>query len=54
MTEAPLGARIVIISPRSSSSTDTATSPLDLACDPEDVCWVDVSSDQLGSLFSLE
>jgi uncharacterized protein (DUF58 family) len=51
--EAPAGARLVIISPRS-PDRGSPEQPLDLACDSDDFCWIDVSSDQLQSLFSLE
>jgi uncharacterized protein (DUF58 family) len=52
--EAPIGARFVIISPRSAEHGPAAGGPLDLSCDPEDFCWIDVSSKRLGELFTLD
>jgi uncharacterized protein (DUF58 family) len=54
VAEAPLGARVVIISPRPVSSPADAEGAIDLAADPENFCWIDASSDQLGTLFSLD
>lgn len=51
---APSGARLVIISPRDPGLAGTAADPIDLPLDPEDLCWIDVSSSRLESLFSLE
>ena len=54
VAEAPLGARLVIISSRPGSSPVGAEDAIDLAADPDNFCWIDASSDQLASLFSLE
>lgn len=54
VSEAPLGARLVVISPRPADAAAAEGHPLELACEAADLCWIDVSSDQLGTLFSLE
>jgi uncharacterized protein (DUF58 family) len=54
VAEAPLGVRLVIISPRPASSPGDAEGAIDLAADPDNFCWIDASSDRLGTLFSLE
>jgi uncharacterized protein (DUF58 family) len=54
ITEAPFGARLVIISPRPASAFGQGGETIDLAADPENFCWIDASSEQLPSLFQLE
>jgi len=51
---APHGARIVVISPRAPDHPLLAQSQAELPIDPDDVAWIDTSSDQLESLFSLQ
>jgi uncharacterized protein (DUF58 family) len=50
---APVGGRIVVISPRGPTEASLTNLDIDLALDPEDLAWVDVSGKQLESLFVL-
>jgi hypothetical protein len=50
---APTGSRIVVISPRGPADASLTNPDIDLAFDPEDVAWIDVSGKQLESLFLL-
>jgi uncharacterized protein (DUF58 family) len=51
---APRGSRLVVISPRSSTDPSLSESTLEIDIDPDDLAWIDVSSEQLASLFTLE
>lgn len=51
---APRGSRLVIISPRSPTDPSLSESILEIDIDPDDLAWIDVSSEQLASLFTLE
>lgn len=51
--EAPTGAHIAVISPRSADDPSLANTSADLPLDAEDVAWIDVSSQHLSSLFML-
>lgn len=52
--EAPAGAKIVVISSRTADSASPASEPLDLPVDPENFGWIDVSSEALPMLFTLD
>jgi uncharacterized protein (DUF58 family) len=51
--EAPTGARVVVISSRSTDEPSLAAASAELSLDAEDVAWIDVSSQHLASLFML-
>jgi uncharacterized protein (DUF58 family) len=51
---APRGARLIVISPRAADAPSLAESTADLPLDPEDLAWIDTSSEQLPGLFVLE
>jgi hypothetical protein len=50
---APRGARLIVISPRPMDDPSLAGSSAELPIDPEDVAWIDTSSEQLAALFTL-
>jgi hypothetical protein len=50
---APRGARLIVVSPRASDASSLAGSETELPLDPEDLIWIDTSSEQLEMLFSL-
>jgi uncharacterized protein (DUF58 family) len=51
---APRGSRLVIISPRSPTDPSLSESSVESNIDPDDLVWIDVSSDQLSSLYKIE
>ncbi|HEX5104878.1 MAG TPA: DUF58 domain-containing protein [Pirellulaceae bacterium] len=51
--EAPYGTRLLVISPRSAEAAGKSSGSLELPYAPEDLSWIDVSSDQLDSLYVL-
>lgn len=51
---APHGARLAVISPRSASDPTFAANPIEIDIDPDDLAWIDVSSDDLPTIFTLE
>ncbi|HEY2412504.1 MAG TPA: DUF58 domain-containing protein [Pirellulaceae bacterium] len=51
---APRGSRLVIISPRSPTDPSLSESTMEIDIDPDDLAWIDVGSEQLASLFTLE
>jgi uncharacterized protein (DUF58 family) len=50
---APRGARLIVVSSRASDASSLAGSETELPLDPEDLIWIDTSSEQLETLFSL-
>jgi uncharacterized protein (DUF58 family) len=50
---APRGARMIVISPRPADDPSLTHNPADLPIEPEDLVWIDTSSDELQSLFCL-
>jgi len=48
------GSRIVVISSRSATDPSFSESTLETDIDPDDLAWIDVSSEQLASLFTFE
>jgi hypothetical protein len=51
--ELPVGARVVVISSRPADDNSLTAGSTDLPLDADDVAWIDVSSQQLPSLFML-
>lgn len=51
---APRGARLTVVSPRSASDPSFATSATEIDIDPDDLAWIDVSSNELPNLFALQ
>ena len=51
---APHGAQLVIISSRAPSDPSFVASSDELSFDPDDLAWIDASSEQLSSLFTLD
>jgi hypothetical protein len=51
---APRGSRLVVVSPRSATDLSLSETILEIDIDPDDLAWIDVSSEQLASLFTLE
>ena len=50
---APRGSRLIVVSSRPADHPSLADSTADLPIDPDDLAWIDTSSDQLDALFSL-
>lgn len=51
---APRGARLVVISSRAANDPSLAGGEAELPIEPDELTWIDVSSDELPSLFVLE
>jgi len=51
---APRGARLIVISSRPADDPSLAGSSAELPIEPDDLAWIDTSSDELASLFVLE
>jgi uncharacterized protein (DUF58 family) len=51
---APRGARMIVISSRSSNDPSLAESSADLSMDPDDLVWIDTASNAVEALFSLD
>ncbi len=50
---APHGTRLVVVSPRAANDPSLLETETDLPIDPEELVWIDTSSEALTSLFSL-
>jgi uncharacterized protein (DUF58 family) len=50
---APRGARLIVFSSRGSDDPSLSGGATELTIDPEDLTWIDASSERLDSLFSL-
>jgi uncharacterized protein (DUF58 family) len=51
---APRGARLIVISSRGANDPSLADEAAELAVDPDQLLWIDVRSEQLPQLFTLE
>jgi uncharacterized protein (DUF58 family) len=51
---APHGSCLVVISSRAASDPSLLAAEEEIAFDPDDLAWIDVSSDQMSSLFTLD
>ncbi len=51
---APHGSCLVVISTRTASDPTLTASQEEIAFDPDDLAWIDVSSEQMTSLFTLD
>jgi uncharacterized protein (DUF58 family) len=54
VAQAPRGSRLVVISPRPASALAVSEESVDLDCHPDNLSWIDASSEQLSSLFTVE
>jgi uncharacterized protein (DUF58 family) len=50
---APRGVRLVVVSPRSADDPSLAETTAELPIEPDELVWIDASSDELSSLFCL-
>jgi uncharacterized protein (DUF58 family) len=50
---APRGVRLVVVSPRSAGDPSLAETTAELPIEPDELVWIDASSDELSSLFCL-
>jgi len=48
------GTRVVVVTTRSTMDPSLSESRLETDIDPDDLAWIDVSGEQLGSLFAFE
>ncbi|HMC10819.1 MAG TPA: DUF58 domain-containing protein, partial [Pirellulaceae bacterium] len=53
METAPRGARFIVISPRAADDASLMENEVELPIDPDDFAWIDTSSENLESLFTL-
>jgi uncharacterized protein (DUF58 family) len=54
LEKAPHGARLIVISPRSAAVPSLAASTAELTIDPDELLWIDASSEELGRLYVLD
>jgi uncharacterized protein (DUF58 family) len=52
--QSPRGSRIIVLSSRAANAPSLEGASADLPLDPDDLLWVDVGSEELASLFTLE
>ena len=51
---APPGIRLIVISPRAADAASLTSSSAELPLNPDDLAWIDTSSDRLPGLFVLD
>ena len=49
----PRGARLIVVSPRSADDPSLADTETELPLDPDELVWIDTSSETLETLFTL-
>lgn len=52
--QAPRGSRVIVLSSRAANAPSLAEASADLPLDPEDLLWIDVGSEELAGLFTLD
>lgn len=48
------GSRLIVISPRAANDPSLINASAEMPLDPDDLVWIDTSSEQLQTLFVLE